>query len=110
MWAGGGGIMTYLVGDLCPVNQKGLYQGLKQTSVCLLVILHTSQQTTNSLKSTNSVLTQTYIRQKVGHTNATFSKSSVTKPAVFVRMTDWPPLSSKTISAKNVHAVFIVSY
>ena len=38
------------------VEHKGWYQGWKQTSFCLLVNLHTSHQTTNSLKSTNSVL------------------------------------------------------
>ena len=32
----------------------------KQTSVCVIPILHPSHQTTNSLKSTKSVLTQIY--------------------------------------------------
>ena len=44
VWAGGG-IMTYLVGALSPVNQKGLYHSFKQISICLPVIPHTSHQT-----------------------------------------------------------------
>ena len=48
--------------------------GEKQTSICLLFILHTSHQTTNSLKSITSVLTQIYVKQNI-HTQ-TWNKIS----------------------------------
>ena len=54
-----------LVGTFCPVNHNGLYHCKEQTSICLLVILHISHQTTNSLKSRKSVLTQIYIKQNI---------------------------------------------
>ena len=38
---------------------------MKQTSICLLFTLHTSHQTTNSLKPIKSVLTQIYIKQNI---------------------------------------------
>ena len=50
--------VSQLVSALSLVNHKGLCQGSRQTSLCLLLILHTSHQTTNSLKSTKSALTQ----------------------------------------------------
>ena len=56
-----------LVGVFSPVNHWGLYQGWKQTSICLQVILHTSHQIRNSLKSTKSVLTQIYMKQTHKH-------------------------------------------
>ena len=40
---------------------KRITSGLKQTSIRLLFTLHTSHETTNSLKNTKSVLTQIYI-------------------------------------------------
>ena len=53
--------VSHLVGTLSPVDHKGLYQGEKQTSICLLVILHTSHQTKTSLNPTKSIRTQIYI-------------------------------------------------
>ena len=41
-----------------PSQPQKITSGLKQTSICLLFTLHTSHQTTNSLKPTKSVLTQ----------------------------------------------------
>ena len=38
----GENIIRQLVGTLSLVTHKGLYQGEKQTSICHLVILHTS--------------------------------------------------------------------
>ena len=47
------------------VNHKGLHRSQKQSSICLLLTLHASHQTTNYPKTTESVLTQTHIKQKI---------------------------------------------
>ena len=44
-----------------PSLLQQITSGLKQSSISLLFTLHTSHQTTNSLKTTKSVLTQLYI-------------------------------------------------
>ena len=48
-----------------PSQLQWITSGLKQTSVCPLYTLHPSHQTTNSLKTTESVLTQIYIKQDI---------------------------------------------
>ena len=56
-------------GILSRVNHKGLHHGQKQCSVCLLLTLHASHQTTNYPKTTKSVLTQTHIKRKITQTS-----------------------------------------
>ena len=44
-----------------PSQPQRITSGLKLTSICLLLTLYTNCQTTNSLKTTKSVLTQIYM-------------------------------------------------
>ena len=62
---GGDMLVSYLVRILSPVNHKGLHHGQKQCSICFLFTLHASRQTTNYPQTTESVLTQTNIKQKI---------------------------------------------
>ena len=48
-----------------PSQPQWITSGLKQTSICLLFTLHTRHQTTNSPKTTESVLTKIYIKQNI---------------------------------------------
>ena len=48
-----------------PSQPQRITSGLKQTSICLPFTLHTSHQTTDSLKTTKSVLTQVYLKQNI---------------------------------------------
>ena len=48
-----------------PSQPQQITSGLKQTSICLLFTLHAGHQTTNSPKTTKSVLKQTYTKQNI---------------------------------------------
>ena len=61
---------SWLVGILSRVNHRGLYYSLNQCSICLILTLHASHQTTNCPKATKSVLTQIYIK---------YTRKSITK-------------------------------
>ena len=50
--------------SLEPSQPERITSGLQQTSICLSFTRHTSLQTTNSPKITESVPTQIYIKQK----------------------------------------------
>ena len=57
-----------------PSQPQQITSGVKQTSVCLLFTMHTSHRTTNSPKSTKSVLTRKPFYTHVNKT--TFLKNS----------------------------------
>ena len=48
-----------------PCLPQRITSGPKETSICLLFTLHTSHQTTNSLKNTQLVLTQIYTEENI---------------------------------------------
>ena len=70
---------TQSLSTLSPVNHKELYHDFKKktqktTSLCLLVIVHASHQTTNSLNSTKSVPTQIYATKHIRTSNTKLLK------------------------------------